>query len=312
MGRSEYTYAVVNRGEGVNVLKKALLVTLLLSSAAAAEPLSPPEGARMVGSEPSLKLSWEGQAKEYYLQVLASGRTHFEGPVVGNSHVLKLAPNVYYTWSVTPMDAKGDNSQAETHHFQYSTELRYQFDGACGTSGEAGQPGEQVHVYLAPAGESISVKIEGSRRKVAFLLLPNSNPIQLSARGGDGGAGATGANGIAAHATADGLNFVPASAGEPGGKGGDGGAGGHVFVHNSLPPDAPAVLKINVEGGQGGPGGPGGQGGYQLAAGTLNVRWKKNLPITAGYPNPSYPSGQPGAKGAAGQPGRPGSISTSR
>ena len=308
MPGQEPTDALTAR-EGVNMFKKALLVTLLLSSALAAETLNPPEGARLVGSEPSLKLSWEGKAKEYYLQVLASGRTHFEGQVVGNSYALKLAPNVYYTWSVTPVGDRGYKGQAETHHFQYSTELRYQFDGARGTPGVSGQPGEPVHVYLAPAGESISVKIEGTRRKAAFLLLPNSSPIHISARGGDGGEGMAGENGASAYVTNDGKYFVPASAGMPGGNGGDGGAGGQVHIHSSLPQTPPSLLMINVEGGQGGPGGPGGRGGSQLDAGYLNGTWR-NLPLMTGYSR-SAPA-QSGARGLNGRPGRPGTVNTPR
>src|ERR1017187_5361673 len=69
-------------------LSLCALLACLQSAPARAETLSPPEGARLVGSEPSLRLAWEGNAKDYYLQVLAAGRGYYDGPVTGNSFQL--------------------------------------------------------------------------------------------------------------------------------------------------------------------------------------------------------------------------------
>ena len=293
------------------MLKKTVLLALLLGSNAFA--IEPPEGARLVGSEPTVKLAWEGASKTYYLQILAAGQKIFEGDVSGSSYQLGLQPNVYYTWSITPAGGLG---QSEAHHFQYSPQLNYDFNGGNGspgrtapqgdgTDGGPGQPGENVQVYLAPQGDCTSVRIEGNSRRATFLLLPKSAPLQISARGGDGGAGGAGITGADSHFDPDNPRlFVQGTPGGSGGKGGDGGAGGQVFIHNTLSPGSPFLLKINIEGGKGGRPGAGGKGG--LATDPRYVTRSNQPAVSANAPSAQQPSGSPGA---AGKPGPQGSIS---
>lgn len=249
-------------------MRQTCLALMLFASTLGAwgEPLCPPEGARLVGSNPVVKLSWEGPANEYYLQVLAADRIFFEGPVRGHSHNLKLAPNVYYTWTAVPGTNKGYLSKGDVHHFQHSSQVIYNFDGAPGTpggpgkkgpelsDGEAGlpggpgQPGQNVDINLSQAGEFVLVNIQAQNQKTEFLLLPNSSPLIVTSRGGQGGPGGPGGEGAPGYFdnnTNDHF-FLPPSNGGPGGEGGNGGNGGTIIAHSSISGGARKYLILEI------------------------------------------------------------------
>lgn len=283
-----------------------LLVLLVVSvPATAQEPYSPPEGATLVGSLPTVTFRWPRHeaAKAYYLEVFASGQPLYSQPVAGTSVSVALRFGPPYLWRVKAFVGGRFEVVGGDHHFNLSSQLEYAFNGSDGSGGR----GEDVQVTLQPAGDFIRARLQGSAAAHDFLLLPSSEPLQVFARGGRGAAGAPGSPGYPGRTVVQydaggnpaNRTFVLPTPGGPGGAGGPGGSGGIVRV-SGQGVDGRRYVRASVDGGAGGPGGAGGRGG---APGVVpGPGYGTYTPPSAYYePAPGGPPGPDGAAGPAGQ-----------
>ncbi len=184
--------------EGVAVKKLLVLALLALLGSPLTAQTSPPNGAHLLGSSGPLTLRWPGREGEVFLVQILAGRASVVEEMVRETVLrVELKPGPLYTWQVSRRNARGQfDLVVPPRKFQFSDQLLFRFDGAPGRpgqrpgqSGQAGSPGSNVTVRLNPADDFIAVEIEDLRTNRKFFLLPGSEPVQISARGGRGGAG---------------------------------------------------------------------------------------------------------------------------
>ncbi len=286
---------------------RSLLWLLLVSAAASAQPVSPPDGIHLTGSAANITFRWAGGSPDAFLEVTAGRATVFSGAVKGQSLTLPLQPGPLYRWKVSPGSGGHWKDPGVYYSFQFQGNLTVNCDGAPGRPGPlpqaAGQPGghggpggpgQNVAVSLAPAGDFVQVLVVTPTSKREIFLVPGSAPLIVTASGGPGGPGAEGAPGLPGQSNPNyQTGYVYSTPGGPGGnggQGGDGGPGGQVTVRSAPGLPVKSLLTVIVGGGVGGPGGPGGLGG----------------PAPATYYNNNGMQAQPGVPGPPGQPGQNG------
>ena len=193
--------------------------------------------------------------------------------------------------------------------------------GTAGGPGGNGGPGPHLQVYATvvktPFYERLTaVIIDGEVKD--FLLVPEGQPITISARGGGGGPGGQGGRG-GYGGTGGGGNpggsGGSGGTGGPGGPGGSGGPGGEIeLTIDAAHPELQSLIRLDVSGGPGGPPGQGGvyggggRGGQGQGGGTRsgNGDFSKAYEAQPGTGGPSGAAGSPGAPGTGGPNGRAG------
>lgn len=277
-----------------------------------AQELCPPESSILIGSHGRIPFAWPGTAKEYLLQVQTAGKTVFEGKVQGNSTTLDLRSNLAYRWNVAPLTG-GLGASGDTHAFQLKRQLVYSYDGPRGQPPPTKQPhhgrqgfrggdgarGQNLTVQLkaGPVPALTQLSVEAERSRATYFLLSGSDPVTITARGGEGAEGGSGSPGSPAYLSRTMPNgFVEATSGTDGGPGGQGGDGGAVLlITNGL--NWNEMLKFILDGGPGGIGGFAGAGGAGLNTYPGNVG--------GGYMGP----GRSGSEGSKGRDGVKGTLS---
>ncbi len=290
---------------------KCLLLAIGLTGPVWSQVICPPDSSILVGSQGKVPFSWPGSAKEYFLQVQTAGKTVFEGKVQGNHISLDLRSNLAYRWNVAPLSG-GLGASGDTHGFQLNHQLVYSYDGArgqapppksssqnqTGTTGGDGGRGQNLTIRLehGPSPELTRVAIDAERGRATYYLLRDSDPITITARGGDGEEGGSGLPGSPAYLSRTmPQGFVEATSGTDGGRGGRGGQGGSIVLYSNGINWKPR-FKFILDGGVGGVGGFAGVGGAAL----------NSFPARGGggYTGP----GASGREGSRGENGRPGAL----
>lgn len=282
------------------------LLLLLLFTAPVLAQISPPDKARLVGTDPVVTFRWPGKANQsYFLQILAGTAEAYAEPVKGNSIELRLRPGPLYRWKVSHMVGGGYRTVAEGQ-FQLSSDLVFDFNGRRGKdgleaprsgsynvphdggAGERGGDAPNLRVELVPGEEYTAVTISGAPATRRFLLLPGSGPLQIFAQGGDGGDGGAGSQGYPGYFEF--YNGYVTYTGVPGGNGGPGGAGGSGGTVEIVGPAE--LVEVHNEGGHGGQGGLAGASSHPY-----------NSP-PYGYSYPQIADGRPGRNAPDGPSGR--------
>lgn len=297
----------------MRVLKCLLVLVLWFCTtlaAQAAEAISPPDGATVVGAPARVTFRWPAPKAPCLLEIFSGGRPIQSVSATNGTATLDLVPGPLYQWRVRTANARVPDVVPE-RRLVVDGDLRFSFDGAAGGPGGRGADGEDVKVSLKREGDFVRITIASFKVNRSFLMLPSSMPLQFTVRGGSGGAGVAGKDG------ADGAIWYPSGntgtylpppssldglPGERGGPGGDGGNGGDVSVDTNGDRALAEYVQVNCKGGAPGRGGAGGRGGR---AGTVGNQGANPYGPGYGY-GYGYQPGRPGADGADGPPGAPG------
>ncbi|MGE0491001.1 MAG: hypothetical protein AB7S38_17470 [Vulcanimicrobiota bacterium] len=281
------------------------LLLLLLFTAPVLAQISPPDKARLVGSDPVVTFRWPGKANQsYFLQILAGTAEAYAESVKGNSIQLRLRPGPLYRWKASQIVGGGYRTVAEGQ-FQLSSDLVFDFNGRRGRDGleaprsgsyslpheggrgEAGGNAPNLRIELVPGEEYTAVTITGAPAIRRFLLLPGSQPLQIFAQGGDGGSGGAGSQGYPGYFEF--YNGYVTYTGVPGGNGGPGGPGGN--GGNVVIDGPPDLVEVHNEGGRGGEGGLAGASSRPYNTPPYGYSYPQ---IADGRPGPAAPDGRDG------------------